>query len=129
MPQFQLKPPSLLQPSDPLARFNIGIGQQMKLDADLRAKMLPLAWDELDPDCVKPQRLATGGGAFSALTQLPQVSGLLGPVRDDALARLSRDRQASSTGENVAPVGAGVFVAGNVLTEAQRVSNRFGDAP
>lgn len=156
---FQLKPPSLLQPSDPLARFQVGIGQQLQLDPDLRAKMLTLTWHELDPaalfdpiaaaaaaaatrpappgdattapkatpaapaeptaaldpDFVKTQRPATGGDIFNGLLKLPQVSGLLGRVRDDAVGRLGRDWSASSSGENAAFVGGSVFVAGSLL--------------
>lgn len=158
---FQLTPPSLLQPSDPLARFRAGIGQQLQLDPDLRAKMLALTWHELDPaalfdpiaaaaaaaaaanqpapsgearvsptttpaapagpsialdpDFAKTQRPATGGDVFNGLLKLPQVSGLLGRVRDDVVGRLGRDWSASSGGENAAFVGGSVVVGGSLL--------------
>ena len=54
-PKLQLSTPSLLQPSDPYARFRPDLGLHLTLDEDLRAKVLAMAATTFDPAAMLAQ--------------------------------------------------------------------------
>ncbi|OUL32591.1 DUF4157 domain-containing protein [Nostoc sp. 106C] len=54
VPNYQLSPPSLLQPPDPASRYGLGMDMHLQLDPQLQAMAMQYIQQQLDPATVLP---------------------------------------------------------------------------
>ncbi|BAY07540.1 eCIS core domain-containing protein [Calothrix sp. NIES-2098] len=54
VPNYQLSPPSLLQPPDPASRYRLGMDMHLQLDPQLQAMAMQYIQQQLDPATVLP---------------------------------------------------------------------------
>ncbi|BAY61447.1 hypothetical protein NIES22_15120 [Calothrix brevissima NIES-22] len=54
VPNYQLSPPSLLQPPDPASRYSLGMDTRLQLDPQIQAMAMQYAQQQLQPSIIRP---------------------------------------------------------------------------
>ncbi|MEH2096809.1 hypothetical protein [Nostoc sp.] len=54
VPNYQLTPPSLLQPPDPTSRYKLGMDMHLQLDPQLQAMVMQHVEQQLNPETIRP---------------------------------------------------------------------------